>query len=211
MDSCTFTTRRSGLTRSSALAGAISGLGLLLGGCFSLTQGSVADASSQFSQRFQCPIDRVSAGLEPLTVKAPPPDVAADPARLAMYNQQVVAELGSSRVIDVAGCGQAAMFRCVEYSTRHSGEQVGCAMIERGKLGISIVTATRMIDRIEPGGLGERLGFRVGDVYVGIDRRPIADMADCLRLVNDPSSPGHVLTMLRGGTQIEITVPRLGE
>jgi PDZ domain len=219
------------LRRRSAIAGALGGLGLLFGGCVSqgpqgaypdatLTQGAYtgptpmqrafAFVSHQFSERIQCPIERVGVRIESVTVDPPRPDVGADPERLAMYNRQVAAELETSRLLGVVGCGQAAMYRCLLRETRH-GEGVGCVMVERGKLGIAITVATRTIERVEPGSLGEGIGFRAGDVLVALDHRPIADMADCVQQLNDPRSPGHMVTVQRAGAQIDLSVPRLGD
>jgi membrane-associated protease RseP (regulator of RpoE activity) len=168
-------------------------------------------AAGQFSQSIQCPIDRVSVSFEAVAPNPPAPDVAADPARLAMYNQQIAAELAMLRMVNASGCGHAAMFRCAVRDTRHHGELAVCAMIERGKLGVSILRATRTIDRVEPGGLGERLGFRAGDVLVALDHQPITDTNDYVRQVADPQSPGHVVTVQRGMSLVDISVPRLPE
>jgi PDZ domain len=200
--------------------GALGVLGLLVGGCTSrelvtvgdpapaLTQGAVADASSQFSQRLSCPPDRLAARLEPRAI-TPPPDVAADPERLAMYTEKAAAEIAASTLVSVSGCGQSALYLCLGYDSRHHGEQVRCALAERGKLGLAISVITRIIDRVEPGGLGERLGFRAGDAIVQLDRRPIADVAELVRQLNAPWSRGHVVTVMRGGAPVDVSVPPL--
>jgi hypothetical protein len=213
-------TRRAGWR---AIAGTIGGLCLLIAGCGyrtedpgalapdepSLLRLAFADVGAQFSQAFQCPIERVGVKIEPRVPDPPPPEVAADPARMAIYTEQIRAELALTKAISAEGCGHMATFVCAGRDTRHHGERAVCTMTERGRLGMSIVRATRTIDRVEPGGLGERIGFRPGDVLVAIDRRPITDMDDYLRQTNDPASPGHVVTVLRGGAPVDVSVPRL--
>jgi PDZ domain len=213
-------TRREGWR---ATAGAMGGLCLLLAGCAyqtvdpgalapdepSLLRQAFIDVGGQFSQAFQCPVERVGVKIEPRVPNPPSPEVAADPLRLAIYTQQIQVELALTKAISAEGCGHMATFVCAGRDTRHHGERAVCVMTERGRLGVSIVRATRLIDRVEPGGLGERIGFRTGDVIVGLDRRPLVDMDDYMRVINDPGSPGHVVTVLRGGAPVDVAVPRL--
>jgi predicted metalloprotease with PDZ domain len=177
--------------------------GSLADSTMQLTQGSLADVGRQFSQQFQCPIDRVTVGFDARVATPPSASVAADPTQLALYNQQLQTEIATTRAVRVAGCGQDAGYLCVT-----SGGQVQCVLQQRGWLGVSYSTLTRVVDRVEPGGLGERIGFRVGDTVIGLDHQAIQDPADVLRQLNDPRSQGHIITVLRGGIQqIDLAVP----
>jgi hypothetical protein len=104
-----------------ALAGA---LAILNTGCvMSMAQG----ARTIFSQKNTCPSDRITvrqrADVPPHTLLAPqasqpqpPPDVASDPERLALWNKMhrdreaSIDDVGTT--YEVSGCGQSVMYVC---------------------------------------------------------------------------------------------------
>jgi membrane-associated protease RseP (regulator of RpoE activity) len=194
----------------SVIAAVLGALGLAAGSCFSLSESSLATVGAQFSQLVQCPMERVSAGLDATATKPPPADVAADPARLAMYNQQVATDLATNRWVEVRGCGHIAEYQCHHWVPLHGGDQVACTLSDHDPYGLSMVMATRTIDAVAPGGLGERIGFRAGDVVVALDHQPVTDGGAYRKAINDPASPGHVVTVKRGAEQMNLTVPRAG-
>jgi membrane-associated protease RseP (regulator of RpoE activity) len=160
-------------------------------------------AGEQFAQSFVCPTNRVIVKVEPL-MATPPADISADPERLALYNQQIAAQMQSTLMVSASGCGQGAMYVCTP-----AGDSTACAVAQRGRLGLEIFSPTSTISGVIPGGVGERLGFRVGDVFAGLDHQAITDLATALRVLNDPASPGHVLTVNRAGTRVDVAVPNL--
>ncbi len=64
------------------------------------------DAVATFSRVFFCPVDRIVA--TPITPAAPPPDVAADPQRLTLWQ---ASHAETSHVV-VEGCGQRLTYTC---------------------------------------------------------------------------------------------------
>jgi len=165
---------------------------------------ALRSAGEQFAQMYTCPVDRVGVDLEPRVATPPPPDVQADPERLALYNQRIALELQTTLIVHVAGCSHEAMYLCVV-----AGDAVvACTLTQRDKLGVDVFTPTRTVTAVRAGGVGERLGFRVGDVYVALDHQPV-DLATAIRAIGDDASPGHVVTVNRGGAQLDISVPNL--
>jgi hypothetical protein len=87
--------------------------------CTSLEDG----AKQTFSKQFTCPPDRVESRARPdlkpsafKKAKTPPPDVAADPGRLKMWNDQqekaLTASDGMDWIAEARGCGQQAFYSC---------------------------------------------------------------------------------------------------
>ena len=103
-------------------------LGLaLIGGCQSVTDG----AKAEFSKSNTCPLDRVELRERPelkasdFKKKATPPDeIAADPARLKMWEQKQQQDTardandGLGTFVELRGCDQHAYYRC-ERSQKH--------------------------------------------------------------------------------------------
>ena len=98
-------------------------LAALLCGCESVVDGS----KDKFSSEFTCPVDRVEATPKPelhpsdLGPKAEPPqDIAADPARLKMWQdkQTKATDSKDSRddIIELSGCGHHVLYACHRYS-----------------------------------------------------------------------------------------------
>ncbi|MBL8923686.1 MAG: hypothetical protein JNJ54_32830 [Myxococcaceae bacterium] len=115
-----------------------------LSGCQSLTDG----AREQVSKAYSCPLERV-VGVERSDLKAmelrlagvpkptPPPDIAADPARLAMWQQSQAESRTQAAsypgvVIEVKGCGLVVMMDCYRKNKVRWGESsVGCSEISK--------------------------------------------------------------------------------
>lgn len=93
-------------------------------------------AREMFGGRFTCPEDRITTttrkDLRAVDVafraKPAPSDVAADPARLALWNKEqerAAADFASLTVVEVKGCERDLLFACGDLrvtvgSTRHS-------------------------------------------------------------------------------------------
>lgn len=110
-----------GMRRTSLAAAAWVAL-LCVAGCQSLTEG----AKETFSQENMCPLDRVEARERPELTSAsvkppgppavPPPEIAADPARLKMWRDQR-AEAAARRDLghhyaQARGCGKTVLYDC---------------------------------------------------------------------------------------------------
>ncbi len=72
-----------------------------------------------FTAEYRCPRERVAVEAQPVNAIAPPSppqDVAGDPERLAIWNQQVAAGQGTHRdetaTFAVTGCGHAGLYSC---------------------------------------------------------------------------------------------------
>ena len=91
----------------------------------------ITGARTQFSQDATCPEDRVAVRETPLvlTPVEPPPDVAADPQRLAMWQARDAEQRRakqSDRYYVVSGCGASHVYRCY-YCVEMPGE-TDCGM-----------------------------------------------------------------------------------
>jgi hypothetical protein len=68
-------------------------------------------ASAQFSTDASCPLPRVSAQSIPDPVR-PSPEIAGDPSRLAMWQQQEYARTRHLHYLAVQGCNISAQYEC---------------------------------------------------------------------------------------------------
>jgi hypothetical protein len=70
-------------------------------------------ARATFSRDAYCPLERTSAASV-TQIPTPPPKIAADPARLAMWQAEAeaVASTEDKHVVAVRGCGEQAMYSC---------------------------------------------------------------------------------------------------
>lgn len=93
---------------------------LATAGCASMTH----EVETQFSNKYTCPRERVVVverpGIAAHTVTSedatPPDEVARDPQRLALWNQQQAkkhADEDQKTVFDATGCGHAERYACV--------------------------------------------------------------------------------------------------
>jgi hypothetical protein len=116
----------------------VSVLGALVG-CQSVIDG----AKEEFSKSNTCPLDRVEARERPelkassFTAKQKPPaDIAADPSRLKMWQEQQersrTAGDGIGSIAEARGCGKQAFYRCSR-SQKHA-HIMNCS-IERDETG----------------------------------------------------------------------------
>ncbi len=167
------------------------------------TQVAMTTAGVQFSQAFVCPTDRVNVQVEPIDA-TPPASFAGDPQRVALYNQMLAVQMQTTVLVGASGCGQRAIYQCTLL-----GDATACGLQQRGRLGLEVFAPTRTITRIEPGGLGEHLGFQVGDVFIALDHQPVTDWVLAIQILNSATSTGHVLTVNRAGSQVDISVPNL--
>lgn len=119
---------------------------VFLSACQSLTDG----AREQVSKAIACPLDRVTAKERPdldawqlrmgnVPELPAPPDVAADPQRLAMWKEQQQAKLARPSgyrgvVIEVSACGSTLMMDCFRKNKVRWGESsVSCSELSRTK------------------------------------------------------------------------------
>ncbi|HEY1811316.1 MAG TPA: hypothetical protein VGG74_03110 [Kofleriaceae bacterium] len=68
-------------------------------------------ASAQFSTDASCPLPRVTAQRIPDPVR-PSPDIAGDPSRLALWQQQEFARTRHLHYLAVQGCNVSAQYEC---------------------------------------------------------------------------------------------------
>jgi hypothetical protein len=97
---------------------------LLVCGCDSVVDGS----KREFSREFTCPVDRVAAHPRPelhpsgLEHGTPPREIAADPGRLRMWQDQQAKLFGDrdSRddIIELTGCGHHVLYGCHRFNGR---------------------------------------------------------------------------------------------
>lgn len=105
---------------------AIAGLLVVIAGC-----SQEKSARERFATDKTCPIDRVTAtekvgesahDLIWGPPKKPPPEIAADPARLALWQKQEDASKKSwdkaTRVWEVTGCNETQLYTCMPSSKR---------------------------------------------------------------------------------------------
>jgi hypothetical protein len=115
--------------------------GLLLVACQSLASG----AKEQFSKDYSCPLDRIesrdrrdlhpSSFSYPLPMPKPPADVAADPARLALWTKNHTHDPtlydGDNDIEEARGCGKQAFYQC------HNRKFMSCMGVPTVPPGIS--------------------------------------------------------------------------
>jgi hypothetical protein len=76
---------------------------------------SETGAREEFAHQYSCPRERVSArertDIVPST-GAPPPDVAGDPDRLALWRSDALKRMDTRPVFEATGCGRSELYRC---------------------------------------------------------------------------------------------------
>ncbi len=127
-----------------------------VGGCTSLEKG----AQEEFTSSFSCPKERVTVTPRPDlkaavfgSRPAPPADVAADPARLAVW-QKKEDDLqstwnNSTTVFEVAGCDKDVIYKCGQ-AAKHASTSSGIMCTEARHVSASGAT--------EPAGNGSPSG-----------------------------------------------------
>lgn len=108
-------------------------VGLTQGGCSSLSRSVLSDvARNRFAREHSCPEDRMT--MNAVSVKArdlllaadPPPEVAAEPARLAVWTatkHDAVASYGSLTAIRVRGCDVERTYLCWDQRAPYGDER----------------------------------------------------------------------------------------
>jgi hypothetical protein len=86
------------------------------------TKDDPKSASAKFAIDNSCPVERVAA-TRTQNPEQPSAEIAADPARLAMWQQQERERTRHMSFIAVQGCNTAATYVCVE----QAGPAPGCA------------------------------------------------------------------------------------
>jgi len=100
--------------------------------CQSLSDGAKGD----FSRTFTCPMDRIEVRARPelhpgdwLKLKTPPSEVASDPGRLRMWQDEQDRLRTSAdkyhSIFEARGCGHQALYECGR-TTRGSSKSVIC-------------------------------------------------------------------------------------
>lgn len=106
----------------------------------SVSTTSVREARRVFSNEHYCPIPRVNASRV-LVLGVPPPAVARDPGRFAMWRSaqagRAIAE--ERRVVRAWGCGEGATYACWDFGGTVAGprgwrrEVIGASCVEGGR------------------------------------------------------------------------------
>jgi hypothetical protein len=109
---------------------------LVASGCESMGDG----AKKEFSRSYSCPESstesRERKDLTPYDVRhwdptKPPPDVAADPTRLAVWekNEQETRQSVNSHytVMEVRGCSRTALYECGRVNTGSASGSISCS------------------------------------------------------------------------------------
>ncbi len=235
------------MSRTRVSVSAMSLLWCLMGaGCFS-AMSIPGGARTVFSQSFVCPPETVTVTprpeIPPHTLlghqadgsdAAPPPDVAADPARLQMWQAaaaQKAAVLDAlAPVYEVNGCGKKAMLICYHPTradiiagsgpvvsdpnmTMTSGATVLSSVqclsgqpANNGKLGVAVDDGLKVVE-VRVGGDGARAGFAIGDVVVAVDQQKVATAAEAVKLLGIDNPAGHTVSVQRGGATVQLTLP----
>ncbi|MFI5273423.1 MAG: S1C family serine protease [Ktedonobacterales bacterium] len=82
---------------------------------------------------------------------------------------------------------------------------------QRARLGMAQPAAV-LVAGIEPGGAADRAGVLVGDLLAAVDGKPVRDAEQLLRrLAAHTPETSLGLTLLRGGTRLELNVPAVAE
>ncbi len=180
-----------------------------LGGC-SGNLGVARDRTlTNFSAAFQCPTDRVTVQAPlPSVSRPPPPDVAADPARLAIWNQETSDNRANTVFSRALGCGHAVDYTC----GWQSDETYDCVGQEEGKVGMNFNNGTLIIAAVKPGSVADKAGFRVGDKILSVDQKPIQLRNGRERRDEDWHGPSRCPRAARrrsGGLHVHVSAMRL--
>jgi hypothetical protein len=175
-----------------------------------------------FANGYQCPLGRINVVQRPYVSAPPPPrtppdDVARDPERLKIWNNQVAAAQTQSdqkrpTLFEVTGCGHDGIYLC-EWeqqllSSAHDiatlGDAPACA---RGAwlngFGVYFVPFTLTVDDQTPPWPTPLLR---GDVVTEVDHKSVANLDDVNRVLATCKGP-VVIKVLRGGAPLEVTLP----
>lgn len=235
------------MNRESALVGIIVGVCVGLTGCFGsmpLPEG----ARGVYAKSFTCPGERVTVTPRPDipphtlighgadgTDPKPPPDVAADPGRLAMWQAQMaqkwaeVDKLGPP--YEVEGCGKKAMLVCFHPTTLDVAAGQG-AVVGEGGASISVNGAPptllgyvecvsgqfenkgkiglgldgMTVSEVRDGSPAALAGLVRGDVVVAVNQQAVTDPNMVVQLLKAENPAGHVISVRRADGNHDLTL-----
>ncbi len=95
-----------------------------------------SNARSEFARQNSCPDDRVTVGHAP--PRQPPADVAADPGRLAMWNDNEAKRAEHYYV--ASGCGHESLYLCEH---RPNPEEAGLPNCLLQQSGVTVQASSR--------------------------------------------------------------------
>ena len=108
----------------------------MLAGCARLGPTDPLDeVRREFARDQFCPYSRVTAKPLAEMVGSPPPAVASDPDRLAMWQHAMLEQVNGTRdrqTFSVSGCGDLANYTCWDYSGEHDERGVVVCMMSPG-------------------------------------------------------------------------------
>jgi hypothetical protein len=204
----------------------------LLASCASLN----GTARDEFAKATTCPPERVTVVPRPdyrmpLPPDAPPPaDIAADPGRLAYWQQQRDTQRHhlqnpDCEMFEATGCGQSLML-CCEHPTGDQGEVLmssascmgeallrsallGAKAPNDGRWGFGLVGGTR-VDEVRPGSPADKAGLVPGDVILEVDHQAVGDSAvaglHIVALMQSEGASSHSLRVQRGTQTLDLAV-----
>ncbi len=190
--------------------------------CVSVQDLAVSAASSTWS----CPEERIQVGSSrPPDPPQPPADIAADPARLAIWKGQLASPV-THRTLTASGCGEEGDVSCtytidpgVPGITNSVGIW-GCfappsgatarsrSAPNSGPLGLGLLGPS--VYELRPGSPGDKAGLASGDVLLEVDHQSVGQgleagkrIVDLLRVA---SVSGHAIRVRRGTSTLDLTI-----
>jgi hypothetical protein len=172
-----------------------------------------------FADGYQCPVGRVSVVQRPYAVvppqpRPPPDDVARDPERLKIWNDQVAAAQNNQKrptLFEVTGCDHDGLYLC-EWDQQLLKASNGDATLGdapaclRGSwlngFGVYFVPFTLKVDDQTPPWPTPLLR---GDVITEVDHKSVANLDDVNRVLAT-SNGTVVVKVLRNGAPLEVTI-----
>jgi hypothetical protein len=200
--------------------------GVVVTSCASLS----GEAKSEFARAASCPPDRVTVeprpGLQsPLLGESPPPDVAADPARVAFWRQQREAKrrelFGECEWFESSGCGRRDTY-CCEHPSGDHGEvlmsSASCTPMSAllaalqpsmtlGKSYYGLELDGPAVSQVRAGSPGNQAGVLPGDVFLEVDHQLVSGSGiRVLELLRTEGATSHALRVQRGSQTVDLTI-----
>ena len=190
------------------------------------------EVRADFSKANSCPAERITATATSAAAVTPPPEVAADPGRLAVWQQNQTAD--PKKRFDVTGCGQHVRFACnvfadppsafclPDFDDVTSHVIIGPATAQRAlaqlardqagggaRLGVAFASVPGLglviITAVMPGGAADGK-LRVGDVIVAAGGQPVTDGASLIAVVEGHAGTALDVRVRRDGQETNVTV-----